>query len=454
MKKRWFFCLVVLCSPAGVDFELAAAGLDDTALVCDSASDRVMALRDLDKSGFVEMDVPGEVVVFLDDTSPGPDLSTPSHLARGPGGSAVLLDSGTLDALLGLTDKNGDGDANDEGEVWTFYDASAGGPKLSTANTIVAAPDGSYYLSDDGSGAKRILRLFDTNNDGDALDAGEVEIVYNATALSVPVLGDIEAMALTASGDLFVGDTTLQAVFRLHDANGDGDFLDEGELLLFFQSPPEAPLTDIDAILVVDAAILVADSDTGRILRLLDRNADGDANDEDEALPYLDSTSAIPVRSVNDFTAVPGVGFLALDNSRDAVVVLTDRNQDDDVLDAEEIYLWLKDDGSTFATPSGLVLLPRRDDPPPPPQVRFVRGDSTADGKLDISDPVATLGYLFLGRAIAACIDALDADDTGVVNISDPIYLLNYLFSGGAAPLPPFPDAGIDSSNDTLTCVP
>jgi hypothetical protein len=36
--------------------------------------------------------------------------------------------------------------------------------------------------------------------------------------------------------------------------------------------------------------------------------------------------------------------------------------------------------------------------------------------------------------------------------ITDAIYILNFLFLGGPAPLPPFPECGIDPTVDGLGC--
>lgn len=64
------------------------------------------------------------------------------------------------------------------------------------------------------------------------------------------------------------------------------------------------------------------------------------------------------------------------------------------------------------------------------PPGSFLRGDATHDGVIDIADPVATLGFLFLGREGLPCEDAADTDDSGVLGITDPIYTLHYLFLG------------------------
>ncbi|MBN1443388.1 MAG: family 10 glycosylhydrolase [Planctomycetes bacterium] len=82
----------------------------------------------------------------------------------------------------------------------------------------------------------------------------------------------------------------------------------------------------------------------------------------------------------------------------------------------------------------------------------FIRGDANQDGRADISDAVAILGYLFLGSAEPDCFSALDADDSGHLVLTDAVYVLNRLFLGGA-PIPdPHPECGADPSPDGLSC--
>jgi plastocyanin len=82
----------------------------------------------------------------------------------------------------------------------------------------------------------------------------------------------------------------------------------------------------------------------------------------------------------------------------------------------------------------------------------FVRGDSSGEGVVDISDAVAILGFLFLGGTIRPCADALDANDDGIVNIGDPVFILNFLFTGGVTIPKPYPRPGADRSEDGLHC--
>jgi hypothetical protein len=84
---------------------------------------------------------------------------------------------------------------------------------------------------------------------------------------------------------------------------------------------------------------------------------------------------------------------------------------------------------------------------------QFVRGDANADAKIDLSDAVAVLNYLFVGGPAPPCFKAGDVDDNGVLELTDAVRGLNYLFTGGPAPNSPFPSCGLDPTmDDSLTC--
>src|SRR5690606_31810908 len=83
----------------------------------------------------------------------------------------------------------------------------------------------------------------------------------------------------------------------------------------------------------------------------------------------------------------------------------------------------------------------------------FIRGDANFDGRVDISDAIFALAYLFLGGEAPACEDAADADDQGAIDITDAIYILSHLFSEAPAPPPPYPLQGTDpTGGDPLGC--
>ena len=81
----------------------------------------------------------------------------------------------------------------------------------------------------------------------------------------------------------------------------------------------------------------------------------------------------------------------------------------------------------------------------------FRRGDADTNGKVEITDAIAVLNFLFSGGATPTCMDAADADDNSTVEITDPILILGFLFLGSAEPAPPgTTDCGMDPSADTL----
>lgn len=82
----------------------------------------------------------------------------------------------------------------------------------------------------------------------------------------------------------------------------------------------------------------------------------------------------------------------------------------------------------------------------------FLRGDSDANGDVNLTDAITTLNYLFLGGPVPPCEDGADADDSGGLDLTDAIATLMFLFLGGDPLPPPFPDPGADPSPDSLTC--
>ena len=79
----------------------------------------------------------------------------------------------------------------------------------------------------------------------------------------------------------------------------------------------------------------------------------------------------------------------------------------------------------------------------------FQRGDATGDGRVNISDAIVTLGFLFQGATRPECLDAADANDDGRVDISDPIGVVEHLFQG-RGPLPPPAVCGPDPTPDPI----
>jgi hypothetical protein len=77
-----------------------------------------------------------------------------------------------------------------------------------------------------------------------------------------------------------------------------------------------------------------------------------------------------------------------------------------------------------------------------PSLFRFIRGDCNLDRRVDISDAVCSLDWLFQGGAAPGCVAATDVNSDGSADIADALFLLGYLFLSGRAPDAPFPDCG------------
>ena len=93
---------------------------------------------------------------------------------------------------------------------------------------------------------------------------------------------------------------------------------------------------------------------------------------------------------------------------------------------------------------------------PSGPGIQFLRGFINSDNKVDLSDAIFLLQYLFRGGDTPQCLLAGDINDDNKVDISDTIWMLNHLFLGGAPPRPPYSQAGIgcalDPTPGVLSC--
>ena len=82
----------------------------------------------------------------------------------------------------------------------------------------------------------------------------------------------------------------------------------------------------------------------------------------------------------------------------------------------------------------------------------FIRGDVNSDARMDLSDPISLLLFLFVDGDEPRCRDGGDADDNGKLEVTDAIYILHALFLGGRDPAPPHPGCGVDPTDDDLPC--
>lgn len=87
------------------------------------------------------------------------------------------------------------------------------------------------------------------------------------------------------------------------------------------------------------------------------------------------------------------------------------------------------------------------------PGLELVRGDANGNGSIQpLADAIATLTYLFVSGTSVTCLDALDCNDDASVNLADPVMLLAWGFAMGSQLPAPFPDCGVDPTDDLLAC--
>ncbi|WP_108661471.1 calcium-binding protein [Acuticoccus kandeliae] len=200
-----------------------------------------------------------------------------------------------------------------------------------------------------------IFRLNDLNGDGDTADAGEQSVFFdgsNASGIESPT-GNIFNIHQASDGAVYAADGDTDAVYRLVDLNADGDANDEGEATVWFSEAgnaagftlptPNGVAEDADgAIYIVNAGVSSRPADA--IYRTVDLNGDGDANDEGEATVWLDLQSVNATSSAFDLSFVGNVAYLTDTNGGDPDTVyrIEDLNGNG-VIDAGEASVFISD---------------------------------------------------------------------------------------------------------------
>ena len=82
----------------------------------------------------------------------------------------------------------------------------------------------------------------------------------------------------------------------------------------------------------------------------------------------------------------------------------------------------------------------------------FIRGDANGDDRVNLPDAQSILNWLFLGGSEPSCLDGADVNDLGNITIAEAVTILNFLFVNGRPPAPPFPDPGVDPTEDEYGC--
>lgn len=267
-------------------------------------------------------------------------LSAPA-MAEGPSGpryGGVLISDLTLNQVLISRDLNGDGDADDEGEVLPYFDAqnqSGLTDPTSKAFSIHRGPTGFVYIADGGTDA--VYRLDDVNYDGDANDPGEASIWFSESeSVSGFTLPTPNGIFEHPQGDVYIVNAGVRArpddaVYRTRDLNMDGDANDEGEATLWLDLGALAGevigagpnVSSAFDIVFVDDAALIADT-VGRETNVIFR-----AHDEDESGSIDANELTVWLDADNEWGAPVATGMAVL--GEDVYVVESSRRSDQSV---------------------------------------------------------------------------------------------------------------------------
>jgi hypothetical protein len=135
-------------------------------------------------------------------------------------------------------DDDGNGNANDPGEVGLFIDDT--NPFGVPIGLTIAGGEQGLYVTDwfdftDGH-IDSIFRLVDLNGNWTIDNSSEAVQVWTEAALPMDAVFDIGfGLAVGPNDDLMLGlnsgDTEGRSMIRLTDLNGDGDYMDPGETL-------------------------------------------------------------------------------------------------------------------------------------------------------------------------------------------------------------------------------
>jgi hypothetical protein len=344
---------------------------------------------------------------------PGLDLDPPAEGLHGVG-AADLDGDGALDLLVaharGITPllNRGNGVFMDAGLIDLFPNVARFVARDLDGDGAVDLAASSYH---DGGGLK-ILR----NSGGGAFAALEPEI-----AVRQPT--DIAALDVEGDGDLDLAVGVLESPSSSHIAvylnDGRAGFTPFQRRFPVGDQPTAIASADLDGAGGPDLVMANRGSNNASVLlnrtaRLLEPDCDGNGR--------LDACDP--------------------DGDGDGV------NDTCDLCPGEDDREDLNGDGLPDCLGNSLQKLVEGDSVRP-----FMRGDSDANGELNISDAVLTLHLLFLDPSTPVeCLRSMDSNDDGEINLTDPVRGLAFLFLGGVDIPAPYPDCGVDLEIDSLSC--
>jgi hypothetical protein len=418
---------------------VSSAAAQDRFVVADRTNDALYVLWDLNHNGII--DEPAEVRRWFDGSNAAGTLAldNPTALGSGPEGRVAMGDQGAGNHnIYMLRDLNTDQDALDLAESAVIADpGNAAGVSFAFPTGVAWGPGGDLFVVNAGNalGNDGIYRLHDLNGDGDAQDAGEVSEYVAAGAFGagngpyspqevVFLPGTSPALGLLRNSS-----SGRHGVFAFADADGNGRADDAGEFAPWFDAANASGVTvsagfamDLDRARLGGGAVVayfmqIASGGVDEVYRLTDANHDGDANDAGEAaLVYSTAETGF---SAIDLLSLEDGRVLVTDNSGARVVALTDLNGDGDFLGAGERTTY-------FANSAGL-LGDLRQIAPLPAVCQANCDESSAAPALNVLDFNCFLNRFAAGSPYANCDSSTEPP---VLNVLDFNCFLNRFAAG------------------------
>lgn len=264
-------------------------------------------------------------------------------LAHGDPLSPFLFSDQTADALVLVTDLNGDGDGQDPGEAQVFFDGSnASGLTGAGSNifTIVQDTDGTVYAGDGDADA--VFRLRDNNGNGNAQGRGQANVWFSSNNAEGLTLQTPNGLAVGNDGAVYVveadtlGNPSGDFVYRTVDLNNDGDAEDIGESSIWLDLSALDPASSAFEIAFDGDTAYISDTAGGspRIYRASDSDGSG-VIEASEVNVFIDGSNPFGVPLDFAFDAFLGDVY-SLELFGDSLFRLTDLDGSGDINDPSE----------------------------------------------------------------------------------------------------------------------